>query len=160
MLGCDLIVTAGDEALAKIQAGVTRALVNRAGSPTADSSATRTGTSAARIWRRRSRSGGDGECAFVDATALATALMGDSIATNLFMLGYAWQKGGSACLRALQRAIELNGVAVEANKGRSTGAAPRRTTSRRSAHRIPGQRVELKRVAKTLDEIVAKRVDS
>ncbi|MCK7490449.1 MAG: hypothetical protein MZW92_00560 [Comamonadaceae bacterium] len=30
---------------------------------------------------------------FVDATALAMALMGDAIAANLFLLGYAWQKG-------------------------------------------------------------------
>ena len=30
---------------------------------------------------------------FVEATRLATTLLGDSIATNLFMLGYAWQKG-------------------------------------------------------------------
>jgi len=43
--------------------------------------------------------------------------MGDSIATNLFMLGFAFQKGfiplGEA---SLLRAIELNGVAIDANK--------------------------------------------
>ena len=36
---------------------------------------------------------GAGDAEFVDATKLATGLMGDSIATNLFMLGYAWQRG-------------------------------------------------------------------
>jgi indolepyruvate ferredoxin oxidoreductase len=42
--------------------------------------------------------------------------MGDSIATNMFMLGYAWQKGWVPLERAaLERAIELNGVAVEFN---------------------------------------------
>ncbi len=36
----------------------------------------------------------DGEAPeLVDATDLATKLLGDSIASNLFMLGYAWQKG-------------------------------------------------------------------
>ena len=30
---------------------------------------------------------------FVDGSGLATALMGDAIASNLFMLGYAWQQG-------------------------------------------------------------------
>ena len=30
---------------------------------------------------------------FVRATAIATALLGDSIAANLFLLGYAWQSG-------------------------------------------------------------------
>ena len=54
---------------------------------------------------------------FIDATKLATALMGDSIATNLFMLGYAWQKGRIPLSEAaLLRAIELNGVAVASNK--------------------------------------------
>src|SRR4029078_13090793 len=51
---------------------------------------------------------------FIDATGLATALMGDSIASNLYMLGYAWQKGLiPLSLAAITRAIELNGVAVE-----------------------------------------------
>ena len=45
------------------------------------------------------------------------ALMGDAIATNLFMLGYAWQQGlVPVSFEALMRAIELNGAAVEMNK--------------------------------------------
>ena len=52
----------------------------------------------------------------LDATRLATALMGDGIATNLFMLGFAYQKGLlPVSAEALLRAIELNGVAVSAN---------------------------------------------
>jgi hypothetical protein len=43
--------------------------------------------------------------------------MGDAIAANLFMLGFAFQKGyvplSSASLR---KAIEINGVAVKANQ--------------------------------------------
>ena len=54
---------------------------------------------------------------FVHASDIALQLTGDAIGTNLFMLGYAWQRGwvpvGEA---ALERAIELNGVAVEFNK--------------------------------------------
>ena len=59
-----------------------------------------------------------GEAPFaVDATQLATALMGDAIASNLFMLGYAWQQGlVPLSLDALMRAVELNGAAVEMNK--------------------------------------------
>ncbi len=53
----------------------------------------------------------------VDATELALALMGDAIATNLFMLGYAWQQGlVPLSLDALMRAVELNGAAIEMNK--------------------------------------------
>ena len=62
--------------------------------------------------------------------------MGDSIATNLFMLGFAFQKG--LCrfrLTPSMRAIELNGAAVEINKrsfswGRLAAHDPR---ARRSA---------------------------
>src|SRR5690606_28989695 len=52
-----------------------------------------------------------------DATQLATALLGDAIATNLFMLGHAWQLGLVPLSEgALMRAIELNGAAVEMNR--------------------------------------------
>jgi indolepyruvate ferredoxin oxidoreductase len=30
---------------------------------------------------------------FIDATSIATTLMGNSIAANMFMLGFAWQQG-------------------------------------------------------------------
>ena len=58
--------------------------------------------------------------------------MGDSIATNLFMLGYAWQKGlMPLSLEALMRAIELNGVAVESKQAHLRLGPPRRARSRR-----------------------------
>src|SRR5208337_756745 len=53
----------------------------------------------------------------LDAQRLAAALLGDVIASNMFMLGAAWQKGLVPIRReAIDRAIELNGVAIEANK--------------------------------------------
>jgi len=53
----------------------------------------------------------------IEATAIATALLGDAIAANLFMLGVAWQQGFvPVSFDALLRAIELNGAAVEMNK--------------------------------------------
>src|SRR3546814_17084270 len=52
---------------------------------------------------------GPGRADFLDATRIATALLGDSIATNLFMLGYAWQKGlVPLSAAAIDKAIELN----------------------------------------------------
>ena len=52
----------------------------------------------------------------LDATKVATALLGDAIATNLFMLGYAWQRGLVPLSReALLKAIEINGTAIGAN---------------------------------------------
>jgi indolepyruvate ferredoxin oxidoreductase len=98
--------------------------------------------------------------AVVDATTLATALMGDALYTNPFMLGFAWQKGWLPLTRAaLVRAIELNGVAVEANLrafdwGRAAAHDPEAVRRQLS----PAQVIELKR-ASTLDELVARRVE-
>jgi len=59
---------------------------------------------------------GDERLASVSASFLATRLMGDSIATNVFMLGYALQKGLIPLpVDAVEKAIELNGVGVKAN---------------------------------------------
>jgi indolepyruvate ferredoxin oxidoreductase len=53
----------------------------------------------------------------VAATSLATALFGDSVAANVFMLGVACQLGWVPLgLESLERALELNGVAVETNR--------------------------------------------
>ncbi|KRG72100.1 indolepyruvate ferredoxin oxidoreductase family protein [Pseudoxanthomonas dokdonensis] len=53
----------------------------------------------------------------VDATQLATALLGDAIASNLFILGYAWQQGlVPLSFEAIMRAVELNGAAIEMNQ--------------------------------------------
>jgi len=48
---------------------------------------------------------------------MARQLLGDAIGANLFMVGYAWQKGLlPLTLEGIERAIELNGVSVESNK--------------------------------------------
>jgi indolepyruvate ferredoxin oxidoreductase len=119
VIGCDLVVTASTDAVARMAPSGTRAVVNATVTPTAEfvknpnwqlpgSDLQRDITEAC---------GGGSNVAFVPATALATGLMGDAIASNMFMLGYAYQKGwvplGAA---ALERAIELNGVAVEFNR--------------------------------------------
>jgi indolepyruvate ferredoxin oxidoreductase len=97
---------------------------------------------------------------FVAATELATALMGDAIATNMFMLGYAWQKGWVPLSRAaLERAIELNGVAVELNRksflwGRRAAADPERV--RRLA--APAEVIPIdQHFSRSLDELIERR---
>src|SRR5699024_8182300 len=53
----------------------------------------------------------------LDAYHLAERLLGDSILSNMLMLGVAWQRGAIPLQHeAIERAIELNGVAVQANK--------------------------------------------
>ncbi len=82
VLGCDLIVTTSNEALSKIKAGVTKAMVNSAESPTADfvrNPNWQFGSPnlATQVREAVEAKPNEGECAFVDASALATALMGD-----------------------------------------------------------------------------------
>ena len=72
----------------------------------------------ARCERSIAEAAGPENTEFVDATRLATGLFGNSIASNLFMLGYAYQRGlVPLSAEAIERAIELNGVAVEFNLG-------------------------------------------
>lgn len=53
----------------------------------------------------------------VDATGLGLALFGDTIAANLFMLGYASQSGLlPVSPAAIARAVEINGVAIAFNQ--------------------------------------------
>ena len=54
---------------------------------------------------------------FVDATTIATKLLGDSVYANLLMVGFAYQKGQlPVSAHSLETAIDLNGVAAEKNK--------------------------------------------
>jgi indolepyruvate ferredoxin oxidoreductase len=166
VLGCDLIVAAGGEALSKMRADHTRAVLNIAETPTADfvkNPDWRFATSDL-VQQVREAIGGDANLALVDATGLATALLGDAIYTNPFVLGYAWQKGWVPLgYEALVRAIELNGVAVEANKrafewGRAA-AHDLEAVRKAAASEQGAQVIELKRAATSLEEIVAKRVE-
>ncbi len=60
---------------------------------------------------------GDSNVDIFDAHSAAKSVLGEAIGTNALLLGYAWQRGiVPVSLEALLRAIELNGVAVEANK--------------------------------------------
>jgi indolepyruvate ferredoxin oxidoreductase len=60
---------------------------------------------------------GEDDADFIAAGELANALMGNEVATNMFLIGYALQKGWMpVSLAAIERAIELNGVAIVMNK--------------------------------------------
>jgi indolepyruvate ferredoxin oxidoreductase len=118
LLGADIVVTAGVESLLRVGKGRTQAVVNRHVAPTAEF-ATRPDLdlSPAAMEQAIRAAAGDERCDFFDATALATALLGDAIATNLFLVGFAAQKGLlPVSLAALERAIELNGRGVAMNR--------------------------------------------
>jgi indolepyruvate ferredoxin oxidoreductase len=72
---------------------------------------------------------------WADADAITTALQGDAVTANVFVLGMAVQSGRLPVRAAsIERALELNGVAVEANRaafrwGRSWIADPERVAA-------------------------------
>jgi indolepyruvate ferredoxin oxidoreductase len=118
VLGCDLMTSASADALSKMQLGRARAVINTHEVPVG-------GFAQQPQWNYPAdamkglieEAVGKVGVFFLDATATATALMGDSIATNLFLLGYAWQQGMIPLTEAaILRAIELNGVAVASNQ--------------------------------------------
>ena len=92
VLGCDLIVTASNEALSKIKAGVTKAVVNTAESPTAEFVRNPNWQFGSPNLASQIREAvNDADCAFGDAVP-APALMGDA-STPPLMIGVSCQKG-------------------------------------------------------------------
>ncbi|WP_029009780.1 indolepyruvate ferredoxin oxidoreductase family protein [Azospirillum halopraeferens] len=118
VIACDVVVAAAGDGLSKMVAGRTRAVVNAHETITADFIKRRDFKVPVEdlVGDIRAACGGDAMVSAADATRLATALLGDSIAANPFMLGFAWQKGLiPLSAEALLKAIELNGAAVAMN---------------------------------------------
>jgi indolepyruvate ferredoxin oxidoreductase len=131
VIACDLGVALSAEARSKFNAG-THLAANTIADPLLDTMMT------------------------VDASRLATALVGDAIAVNVFMLGFALQKGlVPLAAQAIERAIELNETAVDLNKrafalGRLAAHDPERLST------LVGEGKAA--IASSLDEVIARRV--
>src|SRR6185437_2003565 len=94
LLGCDLVVSAGAEAVSKLRPGHSHAIVNSHQTITGDFTRNPDLAFPGDDLRRAiAVACGQGATEFLDATGLATGLLGDSLATNLFMLGFAYQRG-------------------------------------------------------------------
>ncbi|HEY0746018.1 MAG TPA: indolepyruvate ferredoxin oxidoreductase family protein [Steroidobacteraceae bacterium] len=117
IIGCDLVVTASEEALRAVDPNRTRVLINTHMVPTsAFQNNPDIDFHREEILKHIERRVGHSRTAAVDATEAAVVLMGDSIGTNMFMVGFALQRGLLPLrLSSVTRAIELNGVAVEFN---------------------------------------------
>ena len=163
LLGCDLVVSGGAEALSRLRHGVSRAIVNSHETITGDFTRNPDLAFPGESLRLSIAAATGAENAeFIEATRIATGLLGDSIATNLFLLGYAYQRGlVPVSAEAIDRAITLNAVAVEFNSaafrwGRRAaldlGLVTERATPR-SSKRVGD------RPSETLDEVIARRVE-
>jgi len=140
LLGCDLVVSAMPEALARLDSGRSHAVVNAHENPTADFILDPEYRFPGESMRRLiTDEAGLANTAFVDATRIARDLLGDSIAANLFLLGFAYQRG-LIPIRAesIAQAIELNGVAVDFNR-RAFRWGRRAAVHLRAVERIAGR---------------------
>ncbi|PRC94633.1 indolepyruvate ferredoxin oxidoreductase family protein [Solimicrobium silvestre] len=159
VLGCDVLTTGAFDAISKMRPGRTRAVVNIDQTPIGTFAQQPDWEFPLQAVQALIMESVDGNADFIDATKLATALMGDSIATNLFMLGFAYQKGAIPISEAaLLRAIELNGVAIESNKksflwGRRAAV----DFARVEKIALPSQPIVL-RMPESLDKLIQRRV--
>ncbi|MEM7300617.1 MAG: indolepyruvate ferredoxin oxidoreductase family protein [Pseudomonadota bacterium] len=118
ILGCDVVTAGTAKVMASVKEGETRVVVNS--HETLSGSFTHNvdfSFPVQRILRAIRAKAGNENTHVVEAKRMAIGLMGDAIAANMFMLGFAWQNGGlPISAEAILKAIDLNGVAVKLNQ--------------------------------------------
>jgi indolepyruvate ferredoxin oxidoreductase len=163
ILGCDLVVSGGKKVLAAAREGETLFVANTAEVMPGDFARSADFSLPVERLKKAIRGAvGEERAHFFDATRTAATLFGNSVGANMFMLGFAFQHGGlPLSAAAVERAIELNGEAVAMNLaafrwGRRAAHEPEavRALAAASGVREPGGEI-----AKTLDEVIARRVE-
>jgi indolepyruvate ferredoxin oxidoreductase len=161
VLGCDIVVAGTERVLGTMEVGRTTVVANL--HETYPGTFTRQADFSLptrRIMREIDKRV-DGAAHFLDATRIATGLFGDSIAANLFMLGVAYQLGRVPLTSAaIDRAIELNGAAVEQNRAAFLWGR-RAAADRYAVEALVAPQEEAfdwRHLSVTLDEVVARRV--
>ncbi|CAM4042927.1 indolepyruvate ferredoxin oxidoreductase family protein [Bordetella tumulicola] len=158
---CDPVAATSPDALGALRHQHTRAVVNLYVAPVSEF--TRQPDAALQpdaLLAKIHHAVGATHTAALDAHHAAQTLFGDSILSNMFMLGYAWQCNHVPLSHAaLVRAIELNGVAIQANRdafeaGRLAAHHPK---ALEAALRPAGQVIQL-HVPESFDRVVARRV--
>jgi indolepyruvate ferredoxin oxidoreductase len=117
VLGGDSVVAGNKKVLSAIKAGHTRVVINTVEFLPGDFTRNADySLPTERLKRAITTAAGPEQSNFVDASRLATALLGQSIGANMFMLGYAYQAGAlPLSAEAIEKAIEMNGEAVAMN---------------------------------------------
>src|ERR1700720_3363404 len=117
VLGGDIVVAGNKKVLAAVKPGTTTMVINLAEMlPGEFTRNPEFSLPTERLKRTISSAAGDERCHFVNASRLATTLLGQSLGANMFLLGYAYQIGAlPLSAAAVERALELNGEAVAMN---------------------------------------------
>ena len=143
ILGCDMLTAGAPDAIAKMHPGRSYALVNTFEQPTGAFAQDADWVYPSEQVRALIAESVDGRADFLDATHLATRLMGDAIAANLFMLGFAFQKGHvplssasrpASAMADGQTSLPIDQVFIADDAVRGHGARrPRASTARCAA---------------------------
>ena len=160
ILGCDLVVTASAEALRTVDPGRTRVILNTHLVPTGEfQQKPDIDFQETDLLGTIVQAAGEPHTLALDATTAMLRVFGDTLATNMFLVGFALQTGLLPVrLQTLERAIELNGTAVALNKqaltlGRLAADQPIAFASFVSETIAP----EARREPESYDELVAQR---
>jgi indolepyruvate ferredoxin oxidoreductase len=118
VIGCDLVVTASNKVLETVRPDHTTVVLSTHEMPVAEFARNPDlklpGGDLRRAIEDRVRKG---TLHALDAHDYAVQLFADSIASNMFMLGYAYQLGAvPVSAGSIEKAIELNGAAIEMNR--------------------------------------------
>ena len=117
LLACDMVSAVGKTAYETLNVERTRAILNTENTPVSDFVTNNTiDFHQDKVREALMKVVHSNENHFVPATSYVMVLLGDEIATNVFIMGYAWQKGLIPIGReAIERAITLNNVSIEMN---------------------------------------------
>jgi indolepyruvate ferredoxin oxidoreductase len=163
VLGGDMVVVGNKKVLSTAKLGATTMVINTTEIFPGDFTRNADFSLPTERLRRAIRTAAGAEkTRFVDATRLATALLGNSIGANIFMVGYAYQLGAlPLSAESIERAIELNGEAVPMNLSAFQ-------FGRRAAHDAasvealvkpaPDSASDARRLSQSFEETVARRV--
>jgi len=117
VLGGDIVVAGNKKVLGAVKPGKTAMIVNTTEFLPGDFTRNADFSLPTERLRREIMKAGGGERShFVDASRIASALFGNSIGANIFLVGYAYQYGAiPLSVEAIEQAITLNGEAVAMN---------------------------------------------
>src|SRR5579872_2330620 len=161
VIAADEVVAASKETITLCESSRTTGVINNHVIPTADFILNRDFNFQSRKVNHVLETALRRDSSFVDFTTPAETLLGDAIATNVMMMGYAYQKGLlPLSAEAIEQAIEVNGVAIKMNTqafrlGRLAAADPSRIDAMMEGH---DERTAPKTLGDmSLDELIAHR---
>jgi indolepyruvate ferredoxin oxidoreductase len=163
VLGADEVVAASKDTISLCESGRTCGIINSHVIPTADFILNRDFNFQSRKVNSVLETALRKDSVFFDFTRPAELLLGDSIATNMMMMGYAYQQGLlPLSAAAIEQAIGVNGVSVKMNTeafrlGRLAAADPARLAAMMEGQGQDSPVAPKTQEAMSLDEIVAHR---